>query len=343
MTPMVVTRSDVARAAGVSPSVVSFVVNNGPRPVALATRVRVEAAILELGYRPNALASALREGSSYSIGLLLPDMVNPFYAQLAQAVESALSTSKYLVLTANTHYQRSLEERYIQTFLARRVDGLLLSSGVLVLGSDRALLGHLPTVVIGTSYDSRSVGSVAANDHLDARTAVVHLQGHGHQLIGCVGGVAQIPEESEKLTGWRRQQTEAGCPAGEELVASGESSHDGGYLAARTLLGQFGRPWAIHGRRPTALFVSSDIQAVGAMYACYELGLNVPDDVAVVAVGGTQAASYTTPPLTTMRQDFDHLAELAIGDLFDRINNGSTRTSHTQLRGNLVIGHSCGC
>jgi LacI family transcriptional regulator len=109
------------------------------------------------------------------------------------------------------------------------------------------------------------------------------------------------------------------------------------------LLSEHGRPGTLHGRRPSALFVASDVQAIGVLRACHELGLRVPADVAVVSMGGTRAARYTIPTLTTMRQDVEYLARTAATQLLERIRVPGTVPSHTRLRGNLVVGQTCGC
>lgn len=338
---MTVTRSDVARSAGVSPAVVSYVINNGPRKVAPSTRQRVEAAISALGYRPNAIASALRGGATQSIGYLAPDPQNPFYAQLGEALERSFSAAGYLVLTGNTYYDRAREERYLRTFLDRRVDGLIFSSGVSITSSALGSEAGVPELFL---HEGSSPGqsAISTDDVADAATAVDHLHRHGHELIGCVAGPQHNAADDARIRGWRRQQQDLGLPSGDEMVAFAETSEHGGNIAALLLLGAHGRPWAVHGRRPTALFVSSDIQAIGAVFACHELGICVPDDLAIVSLGGTKAAAYTVPPLTTMRQDVEYIAATATAHLLDKIHHEPEPLQLT-LRGNLVIGHSCGC
>lgn len=337
-----VTRSDVAQAAGVSPAVVSYVLNKGPRPVSHALRVRVEEAVSRLGYRPNAIAAALRAGSTQSIGLLSPNPRNPFFAELAEAIERKFSERGYLVLTANTYYDRDREERYLRTFLDRNVDGLIFAAGVSLVASLLPRVAQ-PVLVLDGADRHDDWSSIASADADDAAMAVEHVQRHGPRLIGCITGPPHLPSESARLVGWRRQQDAAGLPAGSELVAYADISEEGGEAAAHQLLSHHGRPWAVHGRRPSALFVASDTQAVGAVYACYELGLKVPEDVAVVSMGGTRAARYTIPPLSTVRQDVDYIAGESAMHLLERIREPAVEPMRVELRGNLVVGRSCGC
>lgn len=339
---MSVTRLDVARDADVSPAVVSYVLNNGPRPVSKEARARVEAAIARLGYRPNAIASALRGGSTQSIGFLSPNPRNPFYAELGEAVERNFSARGYLVLTGNSYYDRSREERYLRTFIDRKVDGLVFSSGISLITS--AIAGiEQPVLVLDSAGDHDDFSTVQTADEADAATAVEHLQRHGHSLIACIGGPPYVGTESARIAGWRRQQDSANAPSGDELVTFAEASEEGGNLAAMQLLSKHGRPSALHGHRPTALFVASDVQAIGAIYACYELQLRVPQDVAIVSLGGTKTVGYTIPAMTTMRQDIEFMATSAANELLNRIRQPSTTATHATVRGNLVIGQSCGC
>lgn len=339
---MAVTRSDVARAAGVSPAVVSYVLNDGPRPVSSSARARVLEAVDRLDYRPNAIASALRGGSTQSVGFLIPDRSNPFSRELAEALERTLYEQGYLVLAGSSHGYRPTEERLLRTLLDRKVDGLIMSSGVTLLRASLAAVEQ-PVLVLDGAEGDPAVSVVGTEDVLDAATTVNHLQHHGHDLIACVTGPPHIRSERLRLTGWRQQQERTGRPGGDELVAFADPSEEGGDSAAQLLLSEHGRPGTLHGRRPTALFVASDVQAIGVLRACHELGLAVPDDVAVVSMGGTRAASYTIPTLTTMRQDVVYLARIASAELLARIREPGTRPTHIRLRGNLVVGQTCGC
>ncbi|WIB67046.1 LacI family DNA-binding transcriptional regulator [Curtobacterium sp. MCBD17_035] len=340
---MPVTRSDVARAAGVSPAVVSYVINNGPRPVSATTRERVEAAIADLGYRPNAIASSLRNGSTRSIGYLTPNPRDPFMAELGESVERQFSARGYLVLTGNTYFDRAREERYLQSFIDRNVDGLVFAPGV-SLASTPTWQADRPVVSLDGAGTHPGWSTVSAQDALDAATAVGHLVlQHGHMLVACIAGTPRLTSEAERIAGWRTATGSEGLPSGPELLAYGEISEEGGYSAAMQLLSSHGRPWVVHGRGPTAVFATNDAQAVGVISACAELGLRVPEDVAVVAVGGTRIAPYTVPPLSTVRQDVELIAELAARQLIAGIADPTAPAARSRLRGNLVVARSCGC
>lgn len=339
---MAVTRSDVARAAGVSPAVVSYVLNNGPRPVAAGTRARVLEAIAQLDYRPNAIASALRGGSTQTVGLLTPNRSNPFFGELAEAVERTLSQQGYMALTGSTYGNGGIADRLLRTFVDRKVDGIILAPGVSVSTATLNAVEQ-PLLILETLSNHGPFSTVRTDDLADASRTVDHLQNHGHSHIGCIIGPPHTSTDALRLQGWRETQIRAGRPSGDGLVAFGEVSEEGGYQAASALLSEHGRPWAVYGLRPTALFVASDVQAIGALSACWELGLRVPDDVALASMGGTRAARYAIPALTTMRQDVDYMASSACARLLEDIRRPGTAPSHVELTGNLVIGRTCGC
>ncbi|MGI3786198.1 MAG: LacI family DNA-binding transcriptional regulator [Janthinobacterium lividum] len=335
------TRSDVAREAGVSPAVVSYVLNNGPRPASTQARARVLEAVQKLGYRPNAIASALRAGSTQTIGLLTPNRTNPFFGALAEAVEQNLNDHGYLTLAANTHGHRPDEERLLRTFVDRRVDGLIISAGTSLIGP--VLRGiDVPVLILDDADESADYSSVQTEDQVDAAAAVDHLQNHGHDLVGCIVGPPRIRSEVLRLGGWRAQQHRNDGFAGDELVAFADQGEAGGATAARLLLSDHGRPATLHGRRPTALFVASDIQAIGVLWACHDLGIRVPEDVAVVSLGGTRAAAYAIPTLTTVRQDVQYLGA-ACAQLLRLVQDPAAPQTHLRVRGNLVVGQTCGC
>ncbi len=325
-----------------SPAVVSYVLNNGPRPASTQARARVLDAVQKLGYRPNAIASALRAGSTRTIGFLTPNRANPFFGALAETVEQTLNDQGYLMLAANTHGYQPDEERLLRTFVDRRVDGLIISAGTSLAGPSLDEV-DAPVLVFEDTYESTAYSSVQTEDHLDAATAVDHLQNHGHDLIGCIVGPPRIRSEAMRLAGWRAQQHRNGGPAGDELVAYSDQSEAGGDSAARLLMSEHGRPATLHSRRPTALLVASDIQAIGVLWACHDLGIRVPEDIAVVSMGGTRAAAYAIPTLTTVRQDVEYLAGAACAQLLRLIADPAAPQTHLRARGNLVIGQTCGC
>ncbi len=333
-----VKRADVAEMAGVSPSVVSYVINNGPRPVSPATRTRVEAAIEALGYRPDSIASALRGGATRAVGLLIPSPVNPFFAELAAVIESELLDAGYALSICITDDDAVRERLHLRMLLDRRVDGIIaVSSRALAKVLDRATT--TPLVALDRVHDHPGISSVQVDNVRDAARAVEHLQSLGHRAIGCIGGPWPLRVTADRVAGWRMQQRAIDAPSSPELVAHGPFSADGGSAAALALLGATGRSRVV---RPTALFVTSDAQAHGVLRTCSELGLRVPGDVSVVSFDGTRSARFTQPALTTMRQPVGEMGNAVVQLLTARVATPTLPPSAVTFRTNLVIGGTSG-
>ncbi|WP_432560849.1 LacI family DNA-binding transcriptional regulator [Kineococcus sp. SYSU DK003] len=320
-----VTRADVARYAGVSSAVVSYVVNDGPRPVAEATAARVREAIRVLGYRPNVSAQALRRGSSRLLGHVVPDLGNPLWAEFSLAVDDVASRRGYGVLLASSEGGAGDEHRRIETLTARGVDAIIVTS--VMARPDLVARAELPVpvVLLNTFFEVPEFPSLGVDAFGGAHAGTTHLLGHGHGPVGLV-----IGGESGELReqGWRRAAHDAGVAEGP--IARGEFSRRGGYAAGLQLLGG--------PARPRSVFVASDLQAVGVLRAVFELGLRVPHDVAVVSFDGTVETEFTNPQLTTVRQPVAAMAEAAVARALD---GGSA--ARQVLPAELVVRASCGC
>lgn len=332
----VVTRADVARLAGTSPSVISYVLNEGPRGVAPATRARVLAAVEELGYRPNAVARSLRARRTHSLGLVVPDASNPFFAELARAVEDLAVEQGYTVLLGNSTGCESREAGYVRTFLDRQVDGLILvSCGD--SGATRRELRGSPTPLIAVDRDPGGSGAVAirADNAGGAELATAHLVSHGHTAIGCLGGPVGFTTSEQRRAGWCAALAAAGLEARPELEVTSDFSREGGRTAGVRLLGR---------ARPTAVFAVTDQQAIGLLRAAADLGLRIPGDLAVTSFDGIGESRYTVPRLTTARQPVDVLARLAVESLLRLIARpGHATPESVVVPTQLQRGSSCGC
>jgi LacI family transcriptional regulator len=343
---MKITRSDVARMAGVSPAVVSYVTNGGPRPVSTSTRARVEAAIEALGYRPNALANAFRDGRSTSVGLLIPSPLNPYYAEMAQVIETELLTHGYLLSMGISTFNAKQDEAHLRSFDDRRMAGLIIASGASVRSAVVRQEGSIGQVVLD-DVPGLGISSVYTDNHYDAARAVDHLQLHGHSVIGCIAGPPGWRDCAVRVDAWRSQQESAGLPSGRELIAYGDVSEVGGSMALRILLSDDSYRSSRRRQKPTAVFVNSDVQAFGALRACHELGIRVPDDLAIVSFDGVRQGLFSQPRLTSMRRPLKEMVRGAVsillGDLEDLSSEPPALPVQKALRGNMLIGESCGC
>lgn len=329
-----VTRDDVARRAGTSSAVVSYVVNGGPRPVAPDTRARVEAAIAELGYRPNLMARALRSTRSHVLGLVVPDSSEAFFTELSHAVERAAFESGSLVLLGNSAFRADQESHYIESLANMRVDGLLLIRAE-VTGrrtTPETVHDRIPTVYLHHKAP-RSVPatSVVLNNRAGGRIAARHLLEHGYGSVGCLTGAAGFGPVADRARGCADELRGTGA-AGPVVRTDLDREN-----ARRDV-----RDWLRRVDRPRALVATADGLALDALNAAAELGLRVPGDLAVIGFGGTRAAAYSWPPLATIAPPFADMAGAALSALHES-RVGETPAPDSVLEVSLAPRESCGC
>ena len=325
-----VTRTDVARLAGVSTAVVSYVVNDGPRPVAAHTAARVRDAIEVLGYRPNASARALKLGTTGLLGLVVPDASNPFYAELALEIERAATARGLALLVASSNSDLDLEARLIRDLAARQADGLLVAgiAGPPRLGDPGRPL-PIPVVFIDSPVAVPGAITLVSDGEGGARMLVEHLlQVHGHRTVALLMGTVTDGWDDRRERGWYWALRAADAPAAP--VIRDAFSRRGGYEGGLRLLSG--------PDRPTAVLASSDLQAIGLLRAAHELGVGVPDELAVVAYDGTSESEYCWPPLTCARQRLTDIAATAVAQVLD-----GAQPNHRVLDVDLIVRRSCGC
>jgi LacI family transcriptional regulator len=324
-----VTQADVARAAGTSMAVVSYVVNGGPRPVAEATRRRVLEAIRSTGYRPNGVARALAAGATHTFGLVIPDIANEFFAELAFAVEQAARKSGRTVLLANSEGDAETEFDLLETFLQRQIDGVVLASQAPDAAQSMLTESRTAGVFLGAAPKRVAATSIAVDNAGGAYLATSHLAGHGCERIAIISGPAGDEVADARRAGWQQALAEHG---GTGAHVEQPFTVDGGHTAALELLDVADRPQAV--------FAASDRQAIGLLRAAADLGLSIPGDLAIVTFDGSAASAYAVPSLTTIQQPIAEMAELAVRLLLS--GEDTAPTSHL-LDVGLVVRRSCGC
>ncbi len=319
--------SDVAKKAGVAVGTVSRVINGHPS-VSPELRERVERVVAELGYRPNAFARSLRRQRSLTFGLVVPDVTEPFFAELVKHVEELAAQQGYCVFLCNTNNRTDLQRRYIAELSGRRTDGLLL---VPTEDTTReALRVPLPLVVLDRTIPGCAV--VATDHRRGAADAVTYLVRHGHRRIACIAWPEHLAVARERLAGYRDAIAE--LPERFRLPEDAQVRHspfevDGGYRAALDLLGRRSRP--------TALFASSDRQAIGALRAAADLGLDVPSRLSIVGFDDIPLARHLHPRLTTLRQDAGAIAAGALAALQAQIGDDGGTPTTVLIPGRLQI------
>jgi DNA-binding LacI/PurR family transcriptional regulator len=319
---------DVARLAGVSTATVSRALN-GTGQIAPATRTAIEAAVEQLGYRPNTIARSLVTKSTQTIAFLLPDITNPFYAALASSIQRLADKRDHLMLLCTTESDPEQEEKYLNHLRAKQVDGALVDG--LVLPPDRIarfVAEGFPIVCLDRDIDSPAVPLVQVDNRLGARIATEHLLSLGHTRIAHITG-ARLRISEERVAGYREALADAGIAPDPRLVAVGSFSEEGGYEATRALLES--------GTEFTALFAANDLSAVGALNAISTSGRRVPDDISVVGFDDVPLAAFTAPPLTTIHQPAEEIAQQATEILFGLVHGRKVRRLRYLLEPRLVV------
>ncbi|MGW3133110.1 LacI family DNA-binding transcriptional regulator [Streptomyces sp. NPDC001076] len=321
---MRVSLRDVAERAGVSIKTVSNVVNNYPH-VTPAMRARVQAAIDELGYRPNLTARHLRKGRTGIIALAVPELGNPYFAELAGAVIDAAAEHDFTVLLDHTRGEREQEILVSQGFRGGVIDGLILSPLTLEAEDLRGRSGDVPLVLLGEREYGLPFDHIAIDNVAAARCAVRHLLGRGRTRIAYLGVRTDTVNRPAhlRLAGWRGELAAAGVPAPDSLVVPvGGWDRDDGARAMAELLDS--------GVRPDAVFAFNDLIAIGAMRVLHERGLRVPWDVAVVGFDDIAEGRFGAVTLTTVSPDKQAIAKMAVASLL-RSLSGRTEPGGREL------------
>jgi LacI family transcriptional regulator len=324
-----VTLADVARLAGVSSAVVSYVINNGPRPVAPATAKRVQHAIDVLEYRPNTHARALMTGSTGILGLIHPGTGNPFFGEYNDVIYQTASRAGIALLTATSAGRADTERDLIEDLARRNVDGILVVTSMVQSDLSRLHDPRLPLVFLNCPFAIPGHRTIGPDGTGGARSVVSHLLiAHKHRQVALIAGQTSGYEPDDRELGWRDAHKAHRRTEGPKVRAA--FTLDAGYDATRGLLARRDRP--------TAIFVSSDLQTYGAMHAIHEHQLRIPEDIAVASFDGNAGSAHTWPPLTLVQQPVQAMAEAAMAAML--IGEPPT---HTLFEMDLILRRSCGC
>lgn len=297
-----VTHKDVAERAGVSVATVSYVLNNGPRPVAPETRVRVEEAIAELGYYPNELARSLRLQQSSTIGLILPNVMNPVFGEIAHELENICTQEGFLVLLCNSDRQHEREERFIQMLRAKQVDGVVITPHSEPVALIQPLLqARIPVIVL--EHDLPNIHCITIDELQGGRIATQHLIELGHRRIALLRRKPTSALSTQRINGYQQALAAANLPYDPTLVIECEAGQAAGAHAMHQVLRR--------AEPPTAVFTHNDVLAMGALHTIRSAGLRVPEDISVVGYDDITSAAYFSPPLTTVRSPKAEMGVLA--------------------------------
>lgn len=314
------TIADIARLAGVAPMTVSRVIN-GSGYVRDEVRARVQSAIVELDYSPNWLARSLKKKATKVIGIVLPDIGNPYAAEVAHGIQDVVAGAGYTSFLSTVDASGENEDSVLQALYDHRVDGIIVAIRRSGGGNDalkRFAARNIPVVVIGRAFEHPKADRVAADDHSGGATAVRHLLELGHKRIGFIGAALKAESPLPRFEGYLQGLRDAGIPLDADLMIpplagpkSPFTTQNDGYAGMKRLLEV--------PNRPTAVFARNDYTAMGALRAARKAGISVPRDISLVGFDNVPLAAFTTPPLTTIKQPIDEQGREAARLLLRRI------------------------
>lgn len=324
---------EVAKRAGVSIATVSHVFN-GTRPVSDEVRHRVQQAAADLRYYPNYLARSLTTKKTGTVGMVVSDMSNPFFAELIHGVEKTLSAQQYNLMICNTEDNPYKEEEYLRLLMAKRVDGI-----VAAIASEKwatlqaAEHADFPLVFVDLRIEGVRGPVVCGANEQGAFQGVAHLIADGHRSIGILAGVPSMSTMRDRLAGCRRALVEVGLSLDERLVKFSRLDVESAMQQMKALLAE--EP------RPTAVFLNNNLLALGALIALQELDLTCPEDVALVSFDDAPWMRVADPPLTVLRQPNYEMGSMAGQLLLQQLQGEPVPRTTITLQPELIIRQSC--
>ncbi|MFI8567073.1 LacI family DNA-binding transcriptional regulator [Rhodococcus sp. NPDC078407] len=326
---------DVARIAGVSVSTVSHVLN-GTRKVNPATRKRVDAAIVEIGYRRNVVARSLAAGRTNTVGLSIAALTNPYFGSLVHAVERRLSEAGYVLILGDSHDEPQSERRVTQSLLDRQVDGMILAPAA---GSESSTIPEIvrsgtPLVLIDRMLDL-PCDQVGPENEASAYDLTAHLLDSGHRRIAIVRGIAGISSTTERFDGYARALADRGIELDPELILDGRSNVEVAESAVRELMSS--------PHRPSALVSMNNSMTIGSLKAVRGLGLSIPADLAFVCYDDFEWSDLFEPRLTAAAQDVQTIGRTAADLLLGRIEGHEDAPRSIRVPTTFNHRNSCGC
>ncbi|SDC35818.1 LacI family DNA-binding transcriptional regulator [Halanaerobium congolense] len=329
---MGVTIKDIAKKANVSVTTVSRVLNNKP-DVGDDTRKKILKIIDEMNYNPNSVARGLVMQKTHTIGLIIPDISNPFFPQIVRAVEDKAQELGYSVILFNTDNHLERERKAVELFKSKQLDGLIVS---LSLGNEEILKDlkatNYPVVQIDRSVLDHHYPLISIDNKKSAYQMVEYMIKKGYKKIAHISGDLNTTTARDRLEGYKKALKKHGIPIKDEYIIEGEYTQNSAYQAMQSLLNLK--------NRPKAIFAANDLSAAGVYKALFEADLKIPEDIAVAGHDDINLASLLKPELTTMRQPKYEMGERAVTILLKMINKQDFEIKDQILTTDLIIRES---
>ena len=327
------TIKDVANLAGVHPSTVSRVINNDSR-ISEKTKNKVLFVINKLGYTPNAIARGLKTKRTYTLGMLIPDITNPFFAEIARGAEDAANANGFNIILCNTDDKLKKERIYLEILKGKRVDGLILGTAHI---KDKSILElekkKFPYMLVSRNIEGLDKNCIIVDDVAGGIMATEYLIKLGYRKIAHITGPLKVRGSINRLEGYKLALEKHQIEYKEELVEEGDFRINGGYQAMKKFL-KLSMP-------PTAIFAANDLLALGAMQVIQKKKYHIPEDFCIIGFDDIRLASFVYPPLTTIRQPMLEMGALAVKMLLRIIEEGEFNQRKIVLKSKLIIRESC--
>lgn len=327
-----VTIADVARAAGVSKQTVSRAINNKGE-ISPDTKERIMTVIDTLGYRPSRLARAMNTQRSYMIGLLVGDITNPFFPEVARGVQDAALTHDYNVLVCNTDDKPQMATAVTESLIAQGVDSLITFWPQADIDSLKKVADSFgPIVSVNFEYQHPNIDNLMVDNFKGAKLVVDHFVAQGHTKIGMLTNKIEQKLPVRRVIGFNQAVAAYGDQIEASHIAEGSATLAGGYAAAKKLLEAY--------PEVTAVFAYNDLMGLGAIRACLEMGRRIPEDISIIGFDDIQLAPMYSPSLSTVRVDKYKMGQLAFERALQRIENPAQKHPVIHMDVTLVLRES---
>lgn len=331
-----VTLDDIAKKAGVSVSTVSRVLNGktGEYRISKKTQDIVNDIAKKLNYRPNQLARGLRLKKTNTIGLVLPDISNPFFAHVARIIQTEAYELGYILIVCNTDEDQEKEIEQVNLLRSKGVDGfIIMPVGLKYEHIEELQDSNVPLVLLDRCFDDIQTNSVIVDNYMGTFRAIEYLINNGHKRIALIQGLPNTSTNTKRLEGYRSALQKNDIPVDEKLIVGKDFREDNGYIESKFLL-NLSEP-------PTAIFCTSDLITLGTLKAIHEEKLTIPEDISIISFDDFDFAPYLDTPLTAVSQPKQMMGKMAVKQLIEDIKgNGDQEKKHIVLKPTLNIRQS---
>jgi LacI family transcriptional regulator len=327
---------ELADKLGLSPTTVSRVLNGKSKKFRISkeTSRKVLDAALKYNYSPNRIARGLKLEKTDTIGLIIPDIANPYFGSIAKTIEVEARNSGYSIILCDSLDDEITEAELLQLLAGRKVDGIIIApTGKSSLHVTEILQQGIPVMVIDRYFPNTELPFVTTDNHFGALLATEHFIKMGHRNIACIQGINGISTNSERVTGFRDALQKHGIPVNESMILGTDFGEENGYIQTKKLLEI--------PNRPTAIFALSNLISIGALRALKEAGLTVPDDISIVSFDEQPWSAFLACPMTTVEQPREEIGRRAFDTLLNIIDKVlPTKSENMMLQPRLIYRES---